>query len=197
MIIPYECKIEGVTGSDPERAHYHLFLNTKPDGVKPESEVGHLIATNGRALVVLPVGLAAEDTSGIIAKQAVEIERGRATRGDFRIDDDGEAVRSNRDLSITCAFDAAVVGPISVKRPELQYPNVNGILSEDKSAEVTPMTKVSLNAKYLLEIQEAMGAGAVTLEFLGVNKPIRVRPATAVWAAGGRSYAILMPVRTE
>lgn len=197
MKIPYECKIEGVTGPDPMRAHYHLFLNTKPDGVKPESGLGHLVATNGRALVILPVEITAEDRSGIIAKDAIEIERGRATNGRCELDGDGELVRSDRELNIECDADVARVGPISVKRPELQYPNVNGILSEDKSAEVTLMTKVSLNAKYLLEIQEAMGAGAVTLEFLGVNKPIRVRPATAIWAAGGESRAILMPVRTE
>lgn len=195
MKIPYECKIEGATGSDPKRAHYHLLLNTKPDGVKPESGLGHLIATNGRALVILPVEITAEDKSGIIAKEAIEIERGRATNGHLEEDRDGKLVHSDRDLNIECATDAALIGPISVKRPDLQYPNIAGILSEDKSAEVTPMTKVSLNAKYLLEIQEAMGAGAVTLEFLGTNKPIRVRP--AVRSAGGGSQAILMPVRTK
>jgi len=141
-----------------------------------------LYATNGRAMVVIPVDLDEGDVDGAVPRQALV-----------------EAVKAPAKASASVRANGSVIvdtksGPLTMPRPDdLNFPNWDLIKSEASGDEIT--FKIGINAKLLLDLAKAMGStdSVVTLtvhakEGSGTTKPI------AVDVRGSDASGFVMPV---
>lgn len=166
----------------------HLHLRVTADGR------GVLEATDGRMLVVVDVELSEGDAPGLVPVGALK---------DAKPNRDGmREVRANGHVEATTKS-----GPVSMPRPEGEYPNTADVVP------VPGMLSVTIDAAKLASIQQAFGSPWVTLRMPMPNpsvyvdgdwskpnkdgsrdlkSPIHVTPDAAECAALGTG--VLMPV---
>jgi hypothetical protein len=179
MKLPKNCKIEAVASTDPTRE----VLTAPYLEVKKGS--GTLIATNGRALVALPVEVSEEDTEGWVAIPALVAARKFARKG--------------TDAEVTCNGACAAMDGVAYPRPftkpanpgpdyiAKRFPNWRMVVPDEGRRLVL---RVSLDPTLLMAMANALGSGEqITLEFEDELAPIRV-------TGKGEGFGVLMPMRT-
>lgn len=181
MKLPKVCKIEAVASTDASRPVLHSPYLEVADGH------GTLVATNGFALVALPVEVTEHDVSGWVSIPALVAARKFAKRSDT--------------AEVSCNVACTGWDGVSYPRPHAtpanapadhipsRFPNWRQVVP-DKDRQT--LLRVSLNPALLMDIAQALGAGeGVTLEFVDELDSIRVT------GCGGKAgFGILMPMRT-
>jgi hypothetical protein len=176
MKLPKVCKPELLVGTPDRPSIAHPYLEI-------EDGKGTLIAVNGRVLVALPVEVGEGDTTGYVSADALAKARRLAKR--------------NPEIDLACEKKAhpfpdgwIIPRPVPTLTPDqtpLTFPKWRQVVpSKDR-----PVTlRVTLNPRLLMDLALALGSGtSVSLEFEGVNDPVRVTGAT------GEGFGVLMPLR--
>jgi len=144
----------------------------------PYLEGDKIIATNGHALVVVPVVRAGTDTDGPVPIEAIKASRKR---------DAGGLIACNGGCDIETP-----TGKMTFPRPEnCQFPKWEKVMPT-KAPEFT----ISFNAKLLHELAAAMGTDCVTLRIVDDSSGIDVRPDDSKVNVGNEARGVLMPRRT-
>jgi len=173
MKLPNNCKIEAVASKDTYR------IQTSAAYLQGDK----LIATNGRAIVVLPVEREEHDTDGYIPAKALAAARKLAKRdmahlaanGCITLKDGSTMPRDNLGGAVFPNWQQCVP-----KEPEQSHP-----------------VRIGFNVKLLAEIAAAMGTETVCIRIQDEKSPIMVYPtgATRMNEASPNAVGVLMPVR--
>lgn len=170
MKIRKDCKIELIASNNRTR----LCL------AQPYLEGDSLVATNGRCLVMLPVVREDGDEDGRISAQALAAAR--------------KLVKHSGEISIHANGAQVLADGTSLPRATLEshgkFPNWKQVVP--KLTEISHPHRITLNAKYLYEIAQAMGAEAITLSIQDENSA-----AVITSSANPGAIGVLMPVRTR
>lgn len=151
MKLPKSCKIELVTHKDPARAAIG----------EPYLQGPNLIATNGNAIVVIPVERSPEDTDGYVTRQALQAARRvGASRSDAEI-------RANGALTL-------LDGTQFVRPTEFKFVDYKQAIPQD-AATSHPLT-IALNVKKLWEMAQAMGCEHVRIRIKDNVTPFVIEP---------------------
>ena len=177
MKVHAQAKIESVVSTDKfRRPLTEAYLDT--DGPQPM-----LVATDGYALVVLPVE-AAKEEQGWISPAALKAARKLAKKADT--------------LEITCngslALNDGTQLPRSTDRSEgfYRYPQWRQVIP----ATDRPVAfRVALNADYLKRVADGLGDDEVILEFSEAVHPILVTPCKKDNRDGRKG--VLMPIKAK
>lgn len=168
MKLPKSCKIELVASNDAGRKRL----------AEPCLVDGHLVASNGQAMVVIPVECSPEDTNGYITRQALQ-----AARKVSRIYGDCD-IRANGALTLAD-------GTQFPRPTEFKYPEYKNAIPSD--TETYPLT-IGLNVRTLWEMAQAMGCEHVSISIKDAISPFMVRPAGHPLAAP-KAMGVLMPYK--
>lgn len=167
MKFPKSCKIELVATKD---SSYVALLHPYLIG-------SQLTATDGRRLVVIPVEREEGDTDGRISAAALAASRKLANRAT------GEAcIKANSVQSLT---DGSTL-PRPTKEECGQFPNWEQVIPHEEHPHF-----ITLNAKFLWECVQAIGAEHITLSIKDEVSPCII---TSPDLPGAK--AVLMPIRT-
>jgi hypothetical protein len=171
---------ELVVSKDPTRPHIgHVYLER--DATVATS--GVVVATDGHALVCIPVAVSPADTDGQVSADALAAARKTAPKG--------------ADMELTATDDRELAGGIERKRPaKMAFPPHRQVTPNVATME-RPVT-IALNAEYLLAIAKAIGAAdkkgnkgvEITFDAADPLSPIIVQDDSA-----GDAYGVLMPRR--
>lgn len=155
-----KAKIEAVASSDSDRhAIAEAFLDIR-DGK------GTLVATNGKALAMVPVELAENDVSGYVSSEAMTAARKLSAFDGATLDlSDSAYAKVNSGAKVLRCGDA---------KADDKFPNWRQVVPELPEK---PDFRVGLNAKILWELAQAMGTTQV--ELVGAGSVIHVRPVAA------------------
>lgn len=180
---PYN-EIWRVLKSEPGRYAMHAASLEIEDGM------GRLVATNGRALAVVPVELSEGDEPGLVPREAI----GAPPQNVEGLDDDGEW------YSVRAALPQAEIrvrkGGSSVthdhKAPEGEFPKWNSVLP---AADAPGTLVVKLSTELLHDLARAIGAAekGVTLRIPQPGADGEIRTAIRVEGEDGAVGAI-MPI---
>lgn len=179
MIVP-KGKIEKAVATEKSGRYVlqHVHLKTDPDGSR------WLEATDSYKLVRVPAEQADDDADGLIPAAAfVEARKVRT----------GGSVSSTTDGAVSYTLKAG--GTAATRLGEGQFPKSEQLFPVDE-----PVFTVGLNARYLLDIAEALGANLdnVVIAFApdkgDPSKPSALRP-MVVTGQQSEGKALLMPVR--
>lgn len=173
------------TDADPLRRNINCLK------LEMDDKGARLIATDGRALVVLPVETEDGDTPGLIPRQALEMASDPELR-QVTIDDDMgnlKDVTGPTTLALS-EHKAVLTDGLEVVRPALDWPKWESVAT---TAPAEECTRIALNARLLLNIQEALGADWVTLQIKNAVSPIRVT--SGYNTTPKEAFGVLMPVR--
>lgn len=180
MRFPKGCELDRVAAREPGRYSIHgVRVERLPDGS------GRAVATDGRALAIVPVELEEGDdleAGGRTLSREAWIEARRGAR-------EGEAYAELNG----CAKVRGRSGIVSSSYLEGEFPKYADIVPEhDPHA-----PSFALNAEYLASIQRALGADSIRLQ-VQVERG-RVQPTRPYRITGGRegSVAVLMPVTSD
>lgn len=174
MKLSKDCLVEKICSKDATRFAINAPFLDITDGK------ANLISTNGRAIVVIPVEVAPEDTQGYIPIDGLKAAR-KATRGKG-----GEI-----DAKANGAF-MLNNGQSFPRNVDATFPNWRQVIPADKPF----VLEVGLNASYLLDLVQALGGtGNVRLSFTGPQDPITVRAMEGPLKYEDGAKAVLMPVR--
>jgi len=154
---------------------------TRPHLAHVELDIAHkrMVATDGHALVVVPVTVEEHDASGPISKDALVAAR--------------KAVKNTNGDAWIKANGALAVYGATLDRPEARtFPPVDQVIPKDRKA------TISLNAKLLKDIADALGAkdGVITIGLDGDDDPIMVWGGSSK-GREGEPFAVLMPCRLK
>jgi len=183
MKIHKDCKIELAASKDASRpAIAEPFLDIK-DGA------GVVVATNGRAMAIVPVEVTEKDASGYLSADCLKAAR-KLTKQDVILEANGVVTMAN----------GATMPREGLARNE-KFPNWRQVMPSDEGYDVC----VALDAKMLWELAQAMGTQGVLLSFqtTDASKPIVVGPHTCGRFDGQIKYAcegakgVLMPVQQK
>lgn len=176
MKIHKECQIEKCASKEKNRVSLqHAYLKGS-----------QLIATNGKAMVQLPVELQEHDVDGYVSTEALKAARKAAGRLDQA------SLQANGALTLPSGQSFPRPTEASVGYP---YPNCDPVWNPVWGRDYK--WRVALDAGMLLEIAQAMGTEGVILEITGENEPIRVRPTSTrtCSVAEPKAKGILMPIK--
>jgi hypothetical protein len=180
MKLAKNAKIEAVCSDD----------DTRRPITAPYLEVnegkGLLIATNGRAMAILPVEVGERDVTGYVSPQALVASR--------------KLVRGNGDIEVDCNEACTLKNGAAYPRPfaapagagedyvPTRFPNWRQVLP-DKDRVVK--TRVAINPSLLMDLAKAMGSeGSVVLEFGEDEKDI-------IRLVSGDKVGLLIPMRVS
>lgn len=167
-------KIESIVSKDKTRA---AICNPWID-----AEHGKLIATNGMAMAVIPVGLDESDESGHIPCDAFKQAR-KGARGE---------------VSMLCNGNVTLpTGAILPRDKSENPPNWQAVMPHEPKVNM----RISLNAAMLAKLAEAMGTEGITLEIDAPDSPVIVKPAYAGRFSEAKpvcpdAIGIIMPIRS-
>jgi DNA polymerase III sliding clamp (beta) subunit (PCNA family) len=175
MKLPKNCLVEKVASQDATRAAITLpYLDI--DGQR----TAHVVATNGAAMVKLPVEITAEDVAGYVPTAALKEGRKLAKRTDS--------------VDLVCNGSAKLLNGATYPRESREtFPPWRQVWPKEEG-KIT----LALDARLLYELAQAMGTEGVVLTF-NPGEPISVR-ATATKACQPASFdarGILMPIRIK
>ena len=164
---------------------------------------GELAATDGCKLIVLPVEVEPHDTDGFITADALKAARkaGRATRrhgGIVRIVANGSQAVYDRPAEDYPEAEANSKPPaVTMPRPtDGEFPKLDAVIPSPFDDE--KRTTVGLNAEFLAELQEALGASSVILSFARRDDGT-IDPACPILVTSGRTrengVGVLVPVQ--
>ena len=168
MKIDKTYKLEKCVSTDATRQVLH-HIRIERDGDKARA-----IVTDGQCLVSVPVTMDEEDTDGLLSVESLKAARKEKPK-------DSPAY-------ITVNGSEKTLDGTERRRPEGTYPNWKGIIP--RGQEIEAVTTISLDAKLLLAMQEAMGVDYVKLTFNGDLSPITVNGGD-----NGQPFGVLMPFR--
>ena len=132
-----------------------------------------LLATSGRLLAVIPVERDESDTDGPISKEALVASRKGLKRGQ------SAEIIANGDLKI-------VPQGMTFPRSEPgEWPSCDALLRDEPAESVQ---NISLDAKLLRDLSEALGSSAVKLPFRGKGRAIKVE------ACDTDAHGLIMPL---
>lgn len=178
MKFPNKCKIEAIASTERGReAIAEAYLT----GDK-------LVATNGLAIVVLPVERDPQDSDGWISHKALAGARKQAKRNKAEVIANG------------CL---KLADGTQLPRPDMQdmkFPNWEQVIP--KNTAETHKTVIRINAAILADMAAAMGTDCVTLHIKDELSPLMVYPATPAPGNFVRpdetamdAKGVLMPIR--
>jgi len=176
MQFPTNSKLEAIINkSDCRSALVNSFLDTT-------EEQPYLVATNGHALVALPVTAATEE-QGYVSPTALKAARKLAKKNDTS--------------DITCNGQLGLSDGTLLPRPSNEecgrFPAWRQVMpAVDRPA----MIRLGINAALLLQVAEALGQESVILEIAADNgalAPITVLPIVKTDARRG----VIMPIRVQ
>lgn len=190
MKLHKEAKIEAITTSDKQRiALREAFLDISPDGAK-------LIATNGKAMAVIPVEVSPDDHAGYVSKDVLKAARKAAGRlTDVQVALNGAAQLPN-----------GITMPRDGEAKDSQFPNWRKVWP---NFEGKPTVTLAIDAHMLAKLAEAMGTTGVKLtvcpqqEGESFVRPVLVSPCGSgdysqrISPACPEAKGIIMPIRTE
>jgi hypothetical protein len=134
----------------------------------------NLIATNGRALVKLPIERQEGDTDGLISKEAIVASR----KGNQTIQANGSLVA------------AGITFP---RETSSDYPKWRNVVPEPSKME--NKVAVAVNIRLLWEMAQALGCEALTLEFdSSGTRPILATPCGEKNNAPEGAIGVIMPL---
>ncbi len=166
MKLPKTQKIELIAADSIRPAIAHPFL-----------EGDKLIATDGRRLVVLPVEREEGDADGRVTEAALKAAR--------------RIARKNEPAQIKAGGCFAFADGSTLPRPSEEdfgrFPNYKQVMP----AEGQHPHFVTVNAKFIWEISQALGADSIKIAIKDEVSPVLV---TSQQAPG--AIAVLMPIRT-
>ena len=174
MKIPKNCLIERVASTDKTRlvlAHPYLDVERKT-----------LVATNGCALVALPVEIDPGDTSGPITIDALAAARKVGRKGEL--------------ATILAGTDQKLINQATCPRAnDINYPDWTRVMPRNPGK-----IRISFNAHLLVDITKAMGCTDVILEFDDATSPIKVTPgkSKSCWSISpscSGAVGVLMPIK--
>ena len=174
MKLPKNCLIERVTLTDETRpilAHPYLDVERKT-----------LVATDGRALVALPVEIDPGDTSGPITIDALAAARKVGRKGELATILAGTGQKLTNQATYPRAND-------------INYPNWTQVMPRNPGK-----IRIVFNAHLLFDITKAMGCTDVILEFDDATSPIKVTPGNSksCWPISpscSGAVGVLMPIQ--
>ena len=169
-----DCKIEAVTSRDATRATLSV----------PYLRGGCLWATDGRAMVKLPVESDETDTEGFVPVEALKAARKLSGRID--------SISVHLNGAATLANGATFPRPTTQTQGFTTWPNCERVF-DDAIGKETKFS-VALDVKLLAAIADAMGTDKVRLQMTDENTAIRVYPGSD--APNVNARGILMPIRT-
>lgn len=169
MLFNPKSKIEKVVSKDPTApVLLHPFLRVEPDGT------GMVLASDKFSALCIPVELGAEDTAGPVHVEAIKAARKAGTE-----------IRCTPGYNVV---EGGVAYPRDGKHRD--FPPVDQLLVDAGEGVV----EVSLDAKTLLALAQAMGTDTVTLRIQGVGKPVGVEPHVSMPHVKG-ARAAMMPFK--
>jgi DNA polymerase III sliding clamp (beta) subunit (PCNA family) len=169
MQIDKKYKLEKAVSNDPTRTNLTNVYVTNH----------HAQATNGHILAIVPIKKEKDDTPGWLTTDALKLARKMLPKG---VDN----------IQITLNGYQILPDRTTLARPngELSPPKLFRIL---RQAHSNRSFKVGINASYLKELSEAIGAEEIALEFGKPDSAILVRPVHGNDGAVG----LIMPVRLK
>lgn len=181
MKIHKACKVESIASTDATR--YSItepFLSIK-DGA------ARLVATNGKAMAILPVLLDEGDVQGYVSGAALKAAR----KTDKRCENITVFLNGVAKLA-----DGATL-PREGQAKDATFPNWEQVNPKDESAHTTT---IAFDAKLLWELAQAMGTQGVILKIKDNAAPFIITPCGAgdfgeVKPACVNARGIIMPVR--
>lgn len=179
MILPKTCKIEELCSTDKTRnVLFHPYLSGN-----------ELVATDGKAMICLPVELEEGDCHGWVSIEALKMAR---------------KLNKNLDnLSIKVKNDGLILMDGTVlPQPNVGsvYPNYRPILEANLSKEQEPVSSIAFNPDYLSSVASAFGCAnekGVKLVFRAGMGAIQAIPLSGPFAGNEKAVSIIMPIRTE
>ena len=174
MKLPKNCLVEKVASQDSTRPAIGApYLDID------ETRAAHIIATNGAALVKVPVEIDGEDCAGYVP--AVALKEGR------------KLAKRSEAINLSCNGSAKLLNGATYPRGEGQFPNWRQVWPKEEGK-----TVLALDARLLYELAQALGTEGVVLTF-NPGEPITVR-ATAtkgVQPASVEARGVIMPIRIK
>lgn len=172
MKIHKHFKIEAVTSRDTKRATLSV----------PYFRGGNLWATDGRAMVKLPVESDETDTEGWVSVDALKAARKLSGRRDT--------------VSIHLNGTATLCNGVTFPRPNYEtmggnWPNCERVFDDAMGKETK--FSIAFDVKLLASIADAMGTDKVRLEMTDENTVIRVYP--VIYAPNMNARGVLIPVK--
>ncbi len=163
-------------------------------------QAGFVIATNGKALVVLPCLLEKGDILGPVRGDILKLARQfrKKAGGNLRIKLGRHRVMIGGSGSLSLWVPGhGVILPRLTEKDSMKYPDTNDLYPNKDITTPQPQLQVSFNAAILTRLVQAMGATeGADFQFYSSNGPVVVRA-----EYGGRveksSMGIIMPRRLE
>jgi len=181
MKLPRNCLIESVFSTSPTRLPLTAAHLNK--------EKGLLIATNGIALISMPVQTGEHDASGYVTKEALKAARKSTPRG-----------ATHAEMTANGQF--IMPDGSTLPRPTSdhlrEFPNTDFITDSAREGDVR--FKLRLNAAMLLQLADAMGSEAVEIEIRGDSSPLVVLPFSSRGLSNDApegTFGILCPIRGD
>lgn len=174
MKLPNKCKIEGITST--QRGRECL--------AEPYLTGDKLVATNGCALVVIPIDRDPQDADGWISHKALAGARKLAKH-------DKANILANGCFKLTDGT--------QLPRPDMQgmkYPNWEQVVP--KTPMETHKTAIRINAELLYKMAQAMGTDSVVIRIQDEKSPVMVYPAGINMRedeTASKAVGVLMPIR--
>lgn len=176
MKLHKDCLIEKVLSKDATR---HAITETYLD---TENGSGSLIATNGKALAVIPVELEEGDVAGYVVTEGIKQARKADKRAEF------PSMKLNGNLKLSNGVEM----PRSTLPTGTEFPKWRQVIPKDEGYAV----EFAFDAKLLYELAQAMGSDGVVIRYKADREPLLVRPtALAGCTPCIGAKGVLMPVR--
>lgn len=169
-------KIEKAAATEDTRyAIGHVLFESDDNGTR-------LVATNGRILAVVPVTEAEGDVAGMVSSDTIKQACKNRTKGSpdalLHLPDEKRALAHTK------------AGVVEAPRPDdgSRFPSYRAVVPTGHDLEVT------LSAKYLKDLIDALGADGITLKFKTtggrIDGPVLVTPVED----GNDAYGVIMPI---
>lgn len=165
-------RIEKAASKNERRPVLQNVFYDAPNGV--------LVATDSHVMAVVPVEMAFDDATGAVPVEAVVLARKDQAKGELA------EIVANGTVSVRVRGERAEFE----RSPGDYFPDWMPFFKRG----LKPVTTFALNPRMLMNCAEAVGgAGGVSLEFFGPDKPIRVRALYDETGAKG----IVMPIKQK
>ena len=174
MKLPKNCLVEKVASQDSTRPAIGApYLDID------EKRTAHIIATNGAALVKIPVEIDGEDCAGYLPAVALKEARKLAKKFDS--------------VDLVCNGSAKLLNGATYPRGEGQFPNWRQVMPKEEGK-----TVLALDARLLYELAQALGTEGVVLTFdADSHITVRATATKGVQPASFEARGVIMPIRIK
>lgn len=156
MMMPKRCKIEGCANRylNSHSAKYcidHVYLDVKKKVV---------VATDGKCLASVPVGVDDTDTSGLLSVQSMKYARGITHRFG--------------DTHLRCEKSITMVDDTTMPRPAVEnkiFPNYEALIPIQE-----PICEINIDVELLLKIAKAIGERFIKIKFYNETAVLKIEP---------------------